>query len=467
MAIDYGNDINLGDVNELQNALIQNLAVDPASAPMGKIIYNTALKMLKIGNGASFDSFIYGLGVTGPLATTGGKNPTLSMPAATTTVDGYMTKALVSAINANTVKVTNATHTGDVTGSGALTIAAKAVTLAKMADLTSNTIIGNNTGSAAAPMALSPAQVRSLINVSDGANNYSHPIGDGNNHVPMVGTTNTGKFLKATGNETMAWALLDALDISDFEVAVGNHLDVAANTAARHGHDNKTILDNTTASYTTTEQSKLAALSSADQHVQNTDTGTIHEFFSIGGPNGIALRVDNSEVLTLRNQTNDSYMDLRVRNLYIEGPTTTVASTVVELGDNIIELNKGVTSAATNSDGGIDIKRVSDDQGTRADAILKHSESRGVWTSTRIRPDNTAVEFSIANKVHFIIGDGVATSFVLTHNLNTRAVVVSISQTISPYGEILTRVEKTSLDTITIKFKTAPAAGAYEVTIIG
>ena len=39
-----------------------------------------------------------------------------------------------TAIAANTAKVTNATHTGDVTGSGALTIAADAITGAKIAD---------------------------------------------------------------------------------------------------------------------------------------------------------------------------------------------------------------------------------------------------------------------------------------------------------------------------------------------
>jgi len=45
-----------------------------------------------------------------------------------------ITSGQASAITANTAKTTNATHTGDVTGSGALTIAADAVTGAKIAD---------------------------------------------------------------------------------------------------------------------------------------------------------------------------------------------------------------------------------------------------------------------------------------------------------------------------------------------
>jgi hypothetical protein len=60
----------------------------------------------------------------------------ISLPAATNAAAGHATAAHIQAIEANTAKVTNATHTGDVTGATALTIAAKAVTAAKIADTT-------------------------------------------------------------------------------------------------------------------------------------------------------------------------------------------------------------------------------------------------------------------------------------------------------------------------------------------
>ena len=53
---------------------------------------------------------------------------------ATNTAKTGITSGQASAITANTAKVTNATHTGDVTGSGALTIAADAVDGTKIAD---------------------------------------------------------------------------------------------------------------------------------------------------------------------------------------------------------------------------------------------------------------------------------------------------------------------------------------------
>jgi hypothetical protein len=56
--------------------------------------------------------------------------------------------------------------TGNVTAAG--TIQSGAVTLAKMANLAANSIIGNNTGSPATPIALTTAQVKTLLAIAAG-----------------------------------------------------------------------------------------------------------------------------------------------------------------------------------------------------------------------------------------------------------------------------------------------------------
>lgn len=71
------------------------------------------------------------------------------------------------------------------------------------------------------------------------------------------------------------------------------------------------------------------------------------------------------------------------------------------------------------------------------------------------------------NKFTQAIGDGTNTSFVLTHNLNSRDVVVMIRESASPYAQVITDVEMTTVNTITVNFAQPPATNEYTVTIIG
>lgn len=70
-----------------------------------------------------------------------------------------------SAVAANTAKVTNATHTGDVTGSGALTIATNAVTFAKMATVATLTVFGRVAASTGVAKALTATELTTIPNV--------------------------------------------------------------------------------------------------------------------------------------------------------------------------------------------------------------------------------------------------------------------------------------------------------------
>ena len=73
--------------------------------------------------------------ITGTLITTGDTGSVATgMVADDAITTDKLANSIVSDITANTAKVTNATHTGDVTGSGALTIATGAVNSAKIAD---------------------------------------------------------------------------------------------------------------------------------------------------------------------------------------------------------------------------------------------------------------------------------------------------------------------------------------------
>ena len=96
--------------------------------------------------------------------------------------------------------VTNATHTGEVTGSTALTITNGAVTNAKLANVATATIKGRVAAGSGIVEDLTASQVRTLLNVADGANNYVHPA----NHLASIITQDaSNRFV--TDTEKSAW----------------------------------------------------------------------------------------------------------------------------------------------------------------------------------------------------------------------------------------------------------------------
>lgn len=63
------------------------------------------------------------------------------------------------------------------------------------------------------------------------------------------------------------------------------------------------------------------------------------------------------------------------------------------------------------------------------------------------------------------IGDGTNTSYVVTHNFNSRDLSVTVREAASPYGLILTSWEATSVDAVTILFDSPPSASSVRVSV--
>jgi hypothetical protein len=189
---------------------------------------------------------------------------------AATISDFAATVAANAAVVLNTAKVTNATHTGEVTGATALTITNGVVTLAKLADLATNTIIGRATAGTGVPEALSASQVRTILGLATIATSGSatdlitgtlpaarfddtaHGARTGGSlHADVVAagasgfmtgadkTKLDGVATGATANSSDAFLLARAnhtgtqlaVTISDFDAAVAANSAVAANTA--------------------------------------------------------------------------------------------------------------------------------------------------------------------------------------------------------------------------------------------
>ena len=74
---------------------------------------------------------------------------------------------------------------------------------------------------------------------------------------------------------------------------------------------------------------------------------------------------------------------------------------------------------------------------------------------------------SKAGKLAKDIGDGTATEFTVSHNLNTQDVVITVRENNAPFTQVITDIEVTDVNNIKVKFAKAPAQNEYRVIIVG
>ena len=112
----------------------------------------------------------------------------------------------------------------------------------------------------------------------------------------------------------------------------------------------------------------------------------------------------------------------------------------------------GVGSASESAAGVLEIA-------TQAETDAGTDDARAV---TPLKLANSAFA---TKKFNANIGDGSATSYAITHNLNTRDVEVEVYRNSGNYDTVLAEVQRTSVNSITILFDTAPAANAFRVLV--
>lgn len=280
--------------------------------------------------------------------------------------------------------------------------------------------------------------------------------------------------LVVNGNTTLGDAGTDTISLIGTTTATGNvtvNGDLTANGNIVLGNavgDTVTSTATVTLPTTTTiggTSSASIATAVANSHAKNGDSGTSSAGFYIGTTSGVMAK-NNAGTFEVRNGGDTAYANLRCMNLTVDGTTTTINSNTVAIGDSDLELNTDVTTNAMNSNGGIIVKRLKTDNTTRADAKLNFNNSSGKWEATF--GDVTAVQTAqIPVKVVATIGDATNNSFVITHNLGTQDIVVSVAESATPWEIVYTTVKATSVNTATVSFNSIPTLNQYKVTIIG
>ena len=102
-----------------------------------------------------------------------------------------------------------------------------------------------------------------------------------------------------------------------------------------------------------------------------------------------------------------------------------------------------------------------------ADGIVTSASEQAIAiTASQVTDFCTAVDTCVAdNGVTANIGNGSATAYTITHNLNTRNVIVSCFRNSTPWDTVMLDVERTSVNLITLRTTTALASNAVSVII--
>jgi hypothetical protein len=90
----------------------------------------------------------------------------------------------------------------------------------------------------------------------------------------------------------------------------------------------------------------------------------------------------------------------------------------------------------------------------------------GAGNGISVLTNTVAIDSTVVvSKYAANVGDGTATSYTITHNLGTRDVIVSVYEASGSYAEVICDVNHATTNTITLLFSVAPTLNQYRVVV--
>jgi hypothetical protein len=420
---------------EIQKLRIENATSNPTvpsgqeEVYEGRVYYNSLTNKLFYYNGANWQS-------------TGAVSITLSgdlSGTATTDVDGNVT--INATINANSVALGT-----DTTGNYVATLASSGGTI---------TVTGSGSETSAVNVDL-PA-----TGVTAGSYGSTTQIPtftvDAQGRLTAAGTVDVATTLTINGDTgTTGISLLsESLQVSGGE---GIDVSVTDNTITVSAEDasttNKGVASFADADFTVT--SGAVTIKNVNLGTQTTGdyvaniTGTAGEVTvtpTSGEGTSVTIGLPDDVNITGNLQVGG--------NLNVVGTVNSVNTTEINIVDNKVNLNSNVTGTPV-ADAGLRVER-----GAEADVEILWNENQDTWT---ISQGN--LYYGIAKKFVATIGDGSATSFDVSHDMNTYDVQVQVYDVLTNEN-VECGITRPSQAKVTVSFAVAPASGAYKVVIVG
>ena len=475
--------------NELQNAVIQNLAANPSSPILGQVYFNTVANEMRIYNGTEFEA----IGLNGVTASADEIN-ILDGATLTTTelnyVDG-VTSGIQGQLDLK-APLASPTFTGtvfldtgvDLVFEGAtansfeLTLtsgdptADRTVTLP---DLTT-TLVGRDTVDTLTNKTITSPSVSGLY-LSDATIVFEGDTTDGfETTLAVVDPTADRTIYLPNANGTLA-RLEDKLH--NFALATAsvdlNNQKITNLADPENPQDaaNKRYVDAAVAGLKWKQAAHLIALANIpltgdsgdvviDGHPALTDASAGYRILLTGQTdpteNGIYTYADDAVTYTLTRPTDaDTYQELVGASIFIMEGTTYGSTAWVQSNhylSSFADQDWAQFSGASTYTAG---------DGLAADGnIFNVGAGDGILSNT----DEVAIDRTVVvTKYAADIGNGADTSITVTHNLDTKDVIVSIYDNDSPYAEVMADVEHTTTNSITLLFSIAPTTDKYRVVV--
>lgn len=463
--------------NELQNAVIQNLATAPSTPLAGQVYYNTTDNQLYIYNGTRWE--VAGNAISSGLLA--------SRPAANTVDAGTIFYATDTKLfyysDGSTWTQTNAfgsvvteTSYGQSSADGTSTNYARA-------DHTHGT------------PALGTATPNAIATGTGSAGSATTPSKEDHTHAftPSTNLSMQGFKLTSVGTPTVSTDAATKQYVDDVAQGLNIHqASYAATTANLNAtYSNGTsgvgatltnagtqaafATDGTTPSLndrilvkdqTTTSQNGIYTLTTVGSGSTNwvlTRATDFDQAVEIAG--GDFTFVDNGTTLANTgwvqvDEVTTVGTDPIVWQQFSGAGTYTASNGVLLTGTNFTFQPRSGYGLATGASGA-EIK-LATTSGLNISSDLAVGAGNGISVLTNtVAIDSTVVVSKYAANV----GDGSATSYTVTHNLNTRDVIVTVYDNSSPYAEVITDVAHTTTNTVTIAFSVAPTSNQYRVVV--
>jgi hypothetical protein len=463
--------------NELQNAVIQNLATAPATPLAGQVYYNTADNQLYIYNGTRWE-------VAGNAVQSG----TLAARPAAATVDSgtiyyatdtylfYYSNGSAWAQTNQFGTITAQTTYGASSGNGSSTDYARADHThgtPALGTATPNAIAGvtGSAGSAATPSkedhthAFTPAADLSMAGFK--LTTVGAPSADGDAaNKGYVDSVAQGLDIKASAR----LATTGALSAYTFTTTAGGTITGNANGALSIDGVTPSVADRILVKNETSGNAPYNGI-----YVVTTvgDAGTAYVLTRSTDANTSAEVTSGMFVFIEEGTTNDNTGWVLTTNNPITLNTTALvfaqfsgagtysaSNGVLLTGSNFTFAPRSGYGLQTGSSGA-EIKLA-----TTSGLNLSSDLAVGAGNGISVLTNTVAIDSSVVvSKYAANVGDGSATSITITHNLGTRDVIVSVYEATGSYAEVICDVNHATTNTITLLFSVAPTLNQYRVVV--